>query len=393
MFMRAVGSVFALFCALLNAVPAVARDDTAETLVSTAVVGLRGGFDSSPTNSKSEKGSPTLTGFASWNYLRGTMQDSYGLDLLLIDTQYDPRQLAASRQHTLTLKHATGIGENLTLQSSLALENEQTWSRRRSSLSWRERLNLSLGSFRLFANAEARLAALNERNVFAYGDFLPQDENLATLGITPGIAWREGDTEIGVSFMASRTRFTNGTDYLGLRRDNHRLQPNLFVSTSLKGASFEASLSPLQIIFPDKEFENEKTLLYTAKIRVPYGWLTLDLSSGRTVEDTTLPFAVINLVTQHEGKLTARLNDTNALSLIVRQKLEDYLGLDATTRTSSIGLDYARSLGNGMTATASAAWRRTKDTGLEAVPAFVVQLGLQKQLDFSEPGKGAKKGG
>lgn len=391
--MRRARPVFALFCISISAAPAVAGEPPAETLVSTAVVGLRGGFDSSPTNSKGEKGSPTLTGFASWNYLRGTAQDGYGLDLLLVDTQYDPRQLAASRSHALTLKHATGIGENLSLQSSLAIENEQTWSRRRNALTWRERLNLSLGSFRVFANGEARLAALNERNVFAYGDFLPQDENLATLGITPGIAWRQSETEIGVSFTTSSTRFTNGTDYLGMRRDNYRLQPNLFVSTALKGASFEASLSPLQVVFPDKEFENEKKLLYTAKLRIPYERLMLDLSSGRTVEDTTLPFAVINLVTQHEGKLTARFNDTNALSLTVRQKLEDYLGLDATTRTSSIGIDYQHGLGNGMTATASAAWRRTKDTGLEAVPAFVVQLGLQKQLDFSEPGKGAKKGG
>lgn len=391
--MRPACSVFMLCCVLFGGTTAIAGEDSTATLVSAAVIGLRGGFDSSPTNSRGEKGSPTLTGFASWNYLRGTAQDGYGLDLLLVDTQYDPRQLAASRLHTLTLKHATGIGENLSLQSSLAIENEQSWSRRRSSLSWRERLNLSLGAFRLFTNAEVRLAALNERNVFANGDFLPQDDNLATLGITPGIAWRQGETEIGVSFTASRTRFTNGTDYLGLRRDNYRLQPNLFVSTALKGASFEASLSPLQIIFPAKEFENEKKLLYTAKLRVPYEWLTLDLSSGRTAEDTTLPFAVINLVTQHEGKLTARLNDTNALSLTVRQKLDDYLGLDSTTRTSSIGLDYARGLGNGMTATASAALRKTKDTGLEAVPAFVVQLGLQKQLDFADPGKGAKKGG
>jgi hypothetical protein len=390
--MRIVCSVLALCCALSGVLPAGAGEAAPETMASTAVIGLRGGFDSSPTNSKGEKGSPTLTSFASWNYLRGTAQDGYGLDLLLVNTQYDPRQLAASRQNALTLKHATGIGESLSLRSTLALENEQTWSRRRNALTWRERLGLSLGSFRLFANAEARLAALNERNVFANGDFLPQDENLATLGITPGIAWRQGETEIGVSFTASRTRFTNGTDYLGMRRDNYRLQPNLFVSTVLKGASFEASLSPLQIIFPDREFENEKKLLYTAKLRVPYERLTLDLASGRTVEDTTLPFAVINLVTQHEGKVIARFNETNALSLTVRQKLEDYLGLDAKTRTSSIGLDYARALGGGMTATASAAWRKTKDTGLEAVPAFVVQLGLQKQLDFSEPGKGAKKG-
>ena len=131
--MRPTCSVFALCGVLLSAFPATAGEAPAETLVSTAIIGLRGGFDSSPTNSKGEKGSPTLTGFASWNYLRGTMQDGYGLDLLLIDTQYDPRQLAASRSHALTLKHATGIGETLSLQSSLAIENEQTWSRRRSA--------------------------------------------------------------------------------------------------------------------------------------------------------------------------------------------------------------------------------------------------------------------
>jgi hypothetical protein len=145
--MRPARRVFVLFCALLCTLPAMAEEKAAETLVSTAVVGLRGGFDSSPTNSKGEKGSPTLTGFASWNYLRGTLQDGYGLDLLLVDTQYDPRELAASRLHTLTLKHATAIGGNLSLQSSLAIENEQTWSRRRSSLTWRERLNLSSALF------------------------------------------------------------------------------------------------------------------------------------------------------------------------------------------------------------------------------------------------------
>ena len=53
MFMRAVGSVFALCCILVSALPSLAGEEPAESLVSTAVVGLRGGFDSSPTDRKS----------------------------------------------------------------------------------------------------------------------------------------------------------------------------------------------------------------------------------------------------------------------------------------------------------------------------------------------------
>lgn len=360
---------------------------------SVAVIGLRGGFDSNPAGIQGAKGTPVATTYATWDYLHGTLQDGYGLNLSLVETHYDPRALASARAHSLTLKHGVSLGETSALQSSLSANNEQSWSRRKSSLAWRERLDHGIGPFRLFASGEARISALNERNVFNLGDFLPRDESFGTLGLTTGAAWRSGETEIGLSFSASRVHYLEGVDYLGFRRDHNRLQPNLFFSTVLGGASIEGSLSPFRALFPEKEFDTVGSLLYTAKLRLPYERFTLDLGSARTVEDTTLPFSVINLTTAHEAKLTARIDDDNAVSLSARRKTDDYVGLDARSDQKSIGIDYQRSLGKGLTAIAAGTWRKTKETGLTPVTSFSMMLGLQKQIDLSRLGKPDKNGG
>lgn len=366
---------------------------TEEKENSVAVIGLRGGFDSNPAGIQGANGTPVITSFATWDYLHGTLQDGYGLNLSLVETHYDPRTLASARAHSLALKHAISLGDSTVLQSSVTASGEQSWSRRKSSLTWRERLDHGIGPFRLFASGEARISALNERNVFNLGDFLPRDENFGTLGLTTGAAWRSGETEIGLSFSASRVHYIEGVDYLGFRRDHNRLQPNLFFSTVLGSAAIEASLSPFRAYFPEKEFDAVESLLYTAKLRVPYERFTLDLGSTRTVEDTTLPFSVINLTTAHEAKLTARIDDDNAVSLSARRKTEDYVGLDARSDQKGIGIDYQRGLGKGFTATASGAWRKTKETGLTPVTSFSVMLGLQKQIDLSRVSKPDKSGG
>lgn len=373
---------------------ALATEKAAEEKESSiAVIGLRGGFDSNPAGIQGANGTPVVTTYATWDYLHGTLQDGYGLNLSLVETHYDPRALASARAHSLALKHAISLGDSTVLQSSVTVGAEQSWSRRRSSLAWRERLDHGIGPFRLFVSGEARITALNERNVFNLGAFLPRDENFGTLGLTTGAAWRSGETEIGLSFSASRIHYIEGVDYLGFRRDHNRLQPNLFFSTALGGATIEGSLSPFRAYFPEKEFDAVESLLYTAKLRVPYERFALDLGSARTVEDTTLPFSVINVTTAHEAKLTARIDDDNAVSLIARRKTDDYVGLDARSDQKGIGIDYQRGLGKGFTATASGAWRKTKETGLTPVTSFSVMLGLQKQIDLSRIGKPDKSGG
>ncbi|MDR6873687.1 hypothetical protein J2Y55_004716 [Bosea sp. BE125] len=98
-------------------------------------------------------------------------------------------------------------------------------------------------------------------------------------------------------------------------------------------------------------------------------------------------------MTAHEIKLTAKINEANAVALSLRRKTDNYLGLEALSDQKSIGIDYQGALGDGLTATASASLRKTKETGLEPVTSFSLMLGLQKQIDFSKPGKPEKAGG
>lgn len=178
-------------------------------------------------------------------------------------------------------------------------------------------------------------------------------------------------------------RFVDGVDYIGLRRDHYRLQPNLFFSTMLGNATLEGSLSPFRAAFPDKEFETVDSLLYAAKLKLPWRRFALEFASNRSVEDTTLPFTAIDLVTSYEAKVTATIDERNAVSLIARRKTDDYVGLDARSDQKSIGLEYQRALGNGLLATASGSWRRTKETGLAPIDSVNLLLGLQKQIDLS----------
>ena len=123
---------------------------------------------------------------------------------------------------------------------------------------------------------------------------------------------------------------------------------------------------------------------------MPYGAFALDLASGRTAEDTTLPFSVLNLVTAHEARVSAKIDAKNAVGLTARRKTDDYIGLDARSDQKSLGIDYQRVLGAGFTATASAAVRKFKETGARPVSSFSLMLGLQKQIDLI--GKPEKSG-
>lgn len=391
--MKHIASISIAFILLASAHTAAHAENPPQIAESsTAIIGLRGGFDSNPSGVEGEKGSPVAALHATWDYLHGTLQDGYGLNLALVETQYDPHNLAAARSHSLTLKHGLTLGEATVIQSSLSAADEQSWSRRKSSLAWRERIDHALGPFRLFANGEARITALNERNVFNLGDFLPRNQNFATLSGTTGIAWKTGQTEIGVSFSAAQQRYLEGVDYIGFRRDHYRLQPNLFFSTMLGEAALEGSLSPFRASFPDKEFETVESLLYTAKLKLPWQRFVFELGSNRSVEDTTLPFTVIDLVTIHEAKATAKIDERNAVSLIARRKIDDYVGLDARSDQKSIGLEYQRALGEGLVATAAGSWRRTKETGLAPVVSFNLLLGLQKQIDLSRSPSAGQSG-
>ncbi|WP_342361243.1 hypothetical protein [Terrarubrum flagellatum] len=351
--------------------------------ISAASIGLRGGYDSNPANIEGGKGSAFVTQFASWDFLRGSDKDGYGVTLNAAATFYDPRVLAAALNNAATFRHAVALGDNLLLRSTLSATQEQTWSRRQNALTWRERLDYERGQLRLFLSADTKLTSLNERNIFALGGFLPSDENFATLTLLPGIAWRTGETEIGVSFAASRTRYLEEFDYIGLRRRNDRWQPNLFASTLLWGAKLEGSLSAFNAKFPDRDFEGVRRILYTAKLTAPIDRVTLTASSGRSAEDTTLPFSVINISTSHEARASLRIDDKSSFDLFARRKTDDYVGLDAKSTTLTAGAEYQRVIAKDLTALLAGSWRRTQETGAPVVDAFNLQIGLQTRFDIA----------
>lgn len=351
---------------------------------SAAAIGLRAGFDSNPTNVSGAKGASFIAQFAAWDFLRGSDKDGFGLSLSASNIFYDPRIVAPTMNNALSFKHAIGLGEGALARRTISASQEQTWSRRLATLLWRERLDYERGAIRLFATVDARIASLNERNIFALGGFLPRDESFLTLSAMPGIAWRSSYGEIGASLSVARIRYLRGADYLGFRRDNNRFQANLFGSAVFSGVAFEGSLSLLNAAFPDKDFDDLRRILYTAKATAPIGPASLTLSSARSAEDTTLPLTVINIATTHEARLAAKIDDKNRLDLFARYKLDDYRGLGAKASSMTVGAEYQRDLAIGATLFAGASWRRTVETGVDPVSAFNIQLGLQKQIDFGK---------
>jgi hypothetical protein len=317
--------------------------------------------------------------------LRGGETDGFGLALAAGVTLWPSGASDPAASASIGLRRGRPLGSDATLRSAVNAATERTWSRGLDSLLWRERIDMESGALRLFASAEGRIAALNERNIFALGGFLPRDARIVAATLLPGVAWRGAAGEIGVSLGLTQAVWLDGPDYLGLRRDNRRLQGNLFASTAFLGATLEGSASYLRIIFPDRDFDDETRLLYTTKARIPIGPLALDLSSARTAEDTTLPFSVVNLTTLHEAKLSGPLGAQVAAGIFVRRKRDDYLGLGARADQTSVGLELARPIDARWTATASAAWRRAVETGAPPVDAILAQVGLQARIDFARP--------
>lgn len=374
---------------LAGATPAAATDAPAQEY-SVATFGLRGGFDSNPMNYLGGPSSGFINQSATWDYLRGSDKEGYAIAIATNNTVYESREVDPATALGITFRHATSLADNLLLRSSISAVHEQTWSRRNDQLLWRERIDYDIGQLRLFTSVDTKVTTLNERNIFALGSFLPYPESFVTLSVLPGILYRLSFGEVGVSLSASRNIFRFETDYLGLRRNNDRLQPNLFASASFLGVKVEGSLSYARVTFPARDFDDLQRLLYTARatipldmFRLPIEKLTLELGSARTLEDTTLPFSVINVSTLTDAKVVAKVNTNNTLAVFARRKNDEYVGLGARAVTTTLGAEYSYAFDGGLTAIVAGSWRYTQETGNVPVSSFNLQLGLSKRIEFT----------
>jgi len=350
------------------------------------VAGLRGGYDTNPTDGPRprERSAPSLVQTLSLDYNHRRDDHAYGLSLVTANTLQDGSVAPSLFNNSLTFSYRRKLRDRWLWTATLNGLSEQTWSRRLAAAVWRNRVDYFGEGYRLFSSLEGRYAHLNERNPLVFGGFLPDGETLASATVTPGMALVRKDGEIGVSGAVGRVSSLSDFDYLGLRRSHHRMQVNVFASLRLRGAAVEGSVSPFRADFDIPDFEPVRTLLYTGKATLPYRNVVFEAKSQRVANDTTFPFAALNIVTEHQATATAKLTDRFALAGYGRWKTESYQGLDLTILTRTVGLDAAYRFDGGWIGTATLAQRQIS-AGIVSMPsAYLVQVGFQKQLSLAD---------
>ncbi|KJC51587.1 hypothetical protein UP09_01420 [Bradyrhizobium sp. LTSP885] len=367
-----------------------AQTAAAETVtVSAGSIGLRTGYDSNPTDILGAHGSMFATETINYDYLRGSLQDGViGLNIKVADTQYDPNVAAPSTNAIIAATGAIELAPKLTLRTTLTTTVDDSWARRSHAVQLRNRVEYDTTDFRIFANVDAGLNALNERNIFTLGGFLPQDENFATTTFLPGFAYKFGTGEIGTSVALSRVGYLD-TDIFGLDRSHNIVQPNAFFSVKTSGVEVEGSVSPYFAKYDTTDFDDVRLLLYTAKAKYQTGAWTFGVGSSRTVQDTTLSFASLDTALAHEAAVSYKIDDKNAVSLLARYRRDDYLGTDLWSTTFLTGIDFAHDFGEGFIGTAGASVRQVRRPDEVQPWALNLQIGLQKRLDFGDVPKPA----
>lgn len=369
---------------------AFAQTAPAETVtVNAGSIGLRTGYDSNPTDILGAHGSPFATQTINYDYLRGSLQDGIiGLSVKVADTQYDPNVAAPSTTAIIAASGAIELAPKLALRTTLTTSIDDNWARRSHGLQLRNRVEYDTTEFRFFANVDTGINALNERNIFTLGDFLPQDENFVTRTFMPGFAYKFATGEIGSSVALSRVGYL-ATDLFGLDRSHNIVQPNAFLTVKANGVEVEGSLSPYFARYDTTDFDDVKQLLYTAKVKYQTGSWTFGVGSSRTIQDTTLSFASLDVGLSHEASVSYKFDDKNAVSLLTRYRRDDYLNTDLWSTTFLTGFDFAHDFGDGYIGTAGASVRQVRRPDEVQPWALNVQIGFQKKLDFGDAPKAA----
>src|ERR1700743_3352227 len=310
-----------LFCLLCAGVAPLRAQDAAPQTVSAGSIGLRTGYDSNPTDTLGARGSLFVNTTASYDYLRGSLaDDGLGLKLSVSDTNFNPEVSAPSTSALLAVTKATPLGDGLNLRTTLTTLADDNWARRYHSVQLRNRFEYDTSDYRLFANIDTNLSSLNERDIFTQGGFLPEDENFITAGAMPGFALKFEGGETGMSAAVSRVAYF-APDILGLNHSHNVFQANAFFNAKIDRLELEGSMSPYFALYDSSyDFATVQQFLYTGKAKYAWDAWTFGIGSSRTMQDTTLPFASLDMVLSHEPSLSYKIDDDNAISLLARYR-------------------------------------------------------------------------
>jgi hypothetical protein len=348
---------------------------------------LRGGFDANPRDDLDRKSSPLFGYSAALVHERENADSALKLGFTARADIYDMSVIDPSRAFAAQAEHALRLGGGVTNKMSLTASTEDDDSTRRHAGILRERIELQSGRLRAFTTLEGSLNALNERNVLLGADFLPQDRRYTGVTLTPGVSWGDESLLVGVSVAASRLHDLERTDFIGFNRSQSRVQPFFFFAGTFfpgtwRDLKVEGSLSEAFLSFPYGDFADLVRPLYGIKASWTAGAFTLSGASERTIEQTTFPTAAIGLVDNRSARIVWKADDRNAFGLTLRQKRETYIGADISTRATIYAADYARRIADDMALTLTAAYRKSRTTGVQSISGFSLIAGIERRVDL-----------
>lgn len=347
---------------------------------------LRGGFDSNPRDRR-KPGSPLLGASADLVAQRERPDHATRLEATLRFDGYDPALSVGIAGWRVRAERTDRLGHGLSHSVSLVTIRESEDGARRMEVSLRDRWEWRIGPVKAFASLEGRLARLNEANGLFDG-FPPDAQDSAALSALSGIAWVGDGWELGLSGQATRVRHADAFDYLGLDRDHDRRQPFVFATYARDGWKLEGSVSFLDARWRTRDFEPVQRLLYSAQASLPLplsgGEWTLDAGASRSVRDTSLPFAALELVSQAQARFGWRPNEKHAIGLEIRERRKDYPGLGVSTRTRTLAVDVARRLDVRTALGLSLSARAGRTTGDSRQHGYAAIVSLTRRFTWND---------
>jgi hypothetical protein len=369
--------------------------DDAAAVVS---AGLRGGFDSNPTLATGGRGS--AYGGAEAAFAAGRSRNGIiaGITGEMSRIQYAAPDLDPAERERLSFQVSNADTSRFALKATTSVSQLRTYNTRAFDAVQSVRAQWTETSLRPFVTAELRYATLNETNAI-FPTFLPEDQRFVRATAIPGVAWRDGKSEVGTSLNVSMTRYLKTYDIFGFRRDNERFQPFAFYKFDGEDFTVFASLSRLYGIWHDEDFSDVKRTLYEVEASKDVGKLSLSMTLKRFAAETTFPLSPIVITGLAEGRASWPVSEKTTLTLLARDIETEYLDTPLTTRAFTYGLgithalidDYALGLELTQTDATTLAGDPVSATGISVSLSKKIAVGDNKRAASLPPAESASR--
>lgn len=349
-----------------------------------AAIKLRGGFDLNPALVPGGDGAPLIGFDLAAAGVRQRGESGSALALASSTTAYTS-DVEASQSHKLEWKLArVDGGAGFAATSRIGYDRADDLRAFEAA----ERLRGEWGSAHLrpFMTGELRYATLNEPNLLAPG-FLPDGHESVRFSAIPGIAFRRGELELGISANLARTRYTDRFDDYGVARDNDRTEPFLFAAIDSAEFDLFASVSRLQARWRDPLLVPVDETLFDLSVSYEAAPVSLLLGARRLVADTTFPVSPVALATVLEAQASIALARRVSATLSAQHVRADYLGTPLTTRFLTYGAGIAWQATDAVTLGADVSRIRASSLIGEEIEGLTAYLSVTRTLDLT----GAKR--